>query len=255
MAHVVILAAGYATRLYPLTENFPKPLLEVGGKPIINHLLDALQPISKEISGVACVTNDLYAPHFEKWAKELNVPFPVSVVNDGTRTNDTRLGAIRDIGLAAESFNNNDDLLVLAGDNIFDSDLALFYQKSKSRPNSVTLACIDVGDRKLATQYGILEVGEESRIVQFHEKPKNPPSTLASTGIYFFSQSTLHFFNEFLNDKSLNHDAPGFFISWLVSRVPVYGELLDGIWYDIGDKASLKNADEIFTKKKEKSAR
>jgi len=115
MAHVVILAAGYATRLYPLTENFPKPLLEVGGKPIINHLLDALQPISKEISGVACVTNDLYTPHFEKWAKELNAPFPVSVVNDGTRTNDTRLGAIRDTGLRAESFNNNDDLMLTVG--------------------------------------------------------------------------------------------------------------------------------------------
>jgi len=251
MLNVVILAAGYATRLYPLTENFPKPLLKVGGKPIVNYLLEALEPIASEIQEVLCVTNDKYTSAFEAWQKDLCYPAPVRTLNDGTRSNEDRLGAIRDIHLGLRAFKAPADTIVLAGDNIFDFDLVSFCRKAKKRPSSVSLACTDVGDRELAKQYGILELGPDGRILKFHEKPQTPPSTLASTGIYFFAQETLPLFDEFLSEKR-NGDAPGFYISWLVNRTQVFGEPLQGIWYDIGDLASLKKADGIFSNLKVK---
>ena len=246
MLNVIILAAGYATRLYPLTENFPKPLLKVAGKPIINYLLDSLRPLASEIGEVACVTNDKYASTFESWQKEMSYPCPIRIVNDGTRTNEDRLGAVRDIHMGLDSFQKQADVMVLAGDNIFDFDLLSFYHNAKNHKGAVTLACTDIKDRELAKQYGILELDAENRIVKFHEKPKAPPSTLASTGIYYFSQPALTYFDQFLSEKSTSGDAPGFYIGWLVGRAPLYGEPLEGIWYDIGDLNSLKNADEIF---------
>ncbi len=246
MFNVVLLAAGYATRLYPLTENFPKPLLKVGGKPIANYLLGSLSPLSSEIQEIIVVTNNKYAPHFEDWTRDLKYTAPIRVVNDRTLSNEDRLGAIRDIELALQAFKSPLDTMVLAGDNIFDFDLEILYRKASARDKAVTLACTDVKDLELAKQYGILELDPSGRITKFHEKPKTPPSTMASTGIYFFSRETLPFFERFLSEKH-NGDAPGFYISWLVSRAQVFGEPLKGIWYDIGDLASLRKADEFFS--------
>jgi glucose-1-phosphate thymidylyltransferase len=217
---------------------------------MLHYLFEALEPLAPEMKEVICVTNDKYAPHFESWQKGFDFPSPVRILNDGTRTNETRLGAIQDIDLALKAFKQPDDVLILAGDNIFDFDLAALYQKAKSRKGSVTVGCTDVKDRGLAKQYGILELDSEERILKFYEKPQAPSSTLASTGIYFFSRSTFGLFGQFLAEKSTNGDAPGYFVSWLIGRVPLYGEVLEGIWYDIGDLASLKKADEAFAAKK-----
>ncbi len=246
MFNVVLLAAGYATRLYPLTENFPKPLLDVADKTIVNHFLDRLAAAGSEIGEVICVTNDRYAEHFEKWKNKQSFSFPIKVINDGTRTNETRLGAVRDVQLGIQALKMPGDLMVVAGDNIFDSDLGEFVKNAKTRKDAVTLACIDVEDKELAKKYGILKLGKAGKVDEFCEKPSDPPSTLASTGIYYFPKSTLSFFEKFLNEKGSNPDAPGFYIKWLVDQIPVYGEPLNGIWYDIGDKQSLEEADKIF---------
>jgi len=247
MVNVVILAAGYATRLYPLTENFPKPLLKVADRPILNHLLDRVLDIGEEAIGeVICVTNDRYAGPFEEWKKVQDFSFPLTIVNDGSTSNDDRLGAVKDIALGLESAKTPRDTWVLAGDNIFEFDMKSFYQKALGRKGGVTLACFDVKDKELATQYGILESDETGQVKSFQEKPEKPLSTMASTGIYYFTEETLGRFQEFLEDPESNPDAPGFFIQWLLGRVPVFAEPLDGIWYDIGDLDSLKRADEVF---------
>jgi glucose-1-phosphate thymidylyltransferase len=247
MFNVVLLAAGYATRLYPLTENFPKPLLKVAGKPILEFLLESLKPLVPQMNEIVCVTNDKYTGPFEDWKRTFSFPRPIRILNDGTRSNETRLGAIRDLELGLRSLPAGQDLMVFASDNIFTFDVAHFYQKAALRPEGITLACYDVKDLVLAKQYGILEIDSSSKIVKFTEKPKEPHSTLASTGIYYFPAATHRFFSEFLNTKGANPDAPGFFISWLLGRAQLFGEALEGIWYDIGDLASLKNADQVFT--------
>jgi glucose-1-phosphate thymidylyltransferase len=247
MVNVVLLAAGYATRLYPLTEKFPKPLLKVADRPIVNHLLDRILDIGEEEVGeVICVTNDRYARAFEEWKALQNFPFPITIVNDKSTDNDNRLGAVKDIALGLESAKTPRDTWVLAGDNIFEFDMKAFYQKALARKGSVTLACFDVKDKELAKQYGILELGEGNKVKSFHEKPVEPLSTLASTGIYYFTAETLGLFQQFLEDPESNPDAPGFYIQWILGRVSVFAEPLDGIWYDIGDLDSLKRADEVF---------
>jgi len=246
MFNVIVLAAGYATRLYPLTENFPKPLLEVAQKPMMNHLLDRLLPISDQIGNVTCVTNNKFVHHFEDWNEKQNLPFSIHILNDGSRTNEDRLGAIRDIHLALNSFEEKGDVMVIAGDNIFDFNLKSFYLKALSYPESVTLACTDVKDRELAKHYGILQLGKDGEVIQFSEKPSEPLSTLASTGIYYFPETTLDLFDRYLKEKGLNPDAPGFYISWLLDKASVFGQPLKGVWYDIGDLKSLREANEIF---------
>lgn len=245
MFNVLLLAAGYATRLYPLTENFPKPLLKVAGRPMLDHLLDHLLPIKDQVGEIVCVTNDRFYAEFVKWQKTLPFPFEIKIVNDGSTTNDNRLGAIGDIQLALQNFKETRDTVILAGDNIFNFDLVKFFRTASKR-DGATLASIDVGDRELAKRYGILKLDASGRITQFLEKPQDPPSTLASTGIYYFPKAILNFFDMFLKEGGTSKDAPGFYIGWLVGRAPVYGESLKGVWYDIGDLKSLNEADRVF---------
>ena len=177
----VVLAAGYATRLRPLTDDVPKHLLPVGDRPMLDWVLDRVREV-EEVDAIHLVTNSRFASAFASWAE----PYGVSVHDDGTTSNEDRLGAVGDLRLAIEAAGLEDDeLLVLAGDNLFELSLPRFVEWWRSKPHPASAVPLhDVGDLELATNYGIAETDADDRIVRFVEKPSDPPSTLASTLIY-----------------------------------------------------------------------
>ena len=238
---VLVLAAGYATRLYPLTEQTPKPLLKVGDKTIIEHILAKLERL-EDINRVYLVTNDKFYPHFASWSKTFKTNLIIKIINDGTKNNEDRLGAIGDIHQVIEMEKINDDLLIIGGDNLFNDDLKdfiSFFQK-----NGSTVMLHDVQSLEVAKQLGIASLDAESRINSFIEKPENPPSTLASTLIYALQKNHLPFVT-----KALAHgkaDRAGDFIKFLSEQQPVYGKLLQGKWFDVGTFESLEEAKKVY---------
>jgi len=232
-----VLAAGYATRLYPLTKDRPKPLLELGGRPLVDWILDRIAEVG-EVEETHLVTNAKFAPAFHAWA-----PPGVVVHDDGTRDEADRLGAIGDLAFVLERAGwEGDDLLVIAGDNLFDFSLADFVAFWRARGETSALALHDVGDRALARHYGIVELDEDDRVVSFVEKPDDPPSTLAATATYLFGREHAALVPRYLEEGN-SPDQPGRFVAWLQEREPVYGYRFDGEWLDIGDHEQLFEAD------------
>ena len=243
----LLLAAGYATRLYPLTLNQPKPLLPVAGRPVIEFILDIVEPI-KELDEIFIVTNQKFTPHFEDWCKKYPSHKKIAIVNDGTTTNDDRLGATGDIEFVVREKLVSDDLLVLAGDNIFRTPLDEFINFSLSKRPSASIGLYDVKDKVLAKKYGIVAIDKNSKVVDFKEKPKNPASTLAAKCLYFFPKEKLGLMKEYLSTGA-NEDAPGFFLEWLSKKDIMFGYVFrDEKWFDIGDVKSYKEANKIFRK-------
>jgi glucose-1-phosphate thymidylyltransferase len=235
----VILAAGYATRLRPLTDDVPKHLLPVGDRPMLDWVLDAVREVG-DVDEVHLVTNSRFAPAFEQWAAANGV----AVHDDGTSSNDDRLGAVGDLGLAIEAAGlESDELVVLAGDNLFDFSLPGFVEwwRSKRQPAS-GVPLHDVGDLELAKQYGIADTDADDRIVRFVEKPSEPSSTLAATLIYLVPPEHVRLVQTYL-DEGMSPDNAGSFLGWLAEREPVYGYRFEGSWYDIGDREQLLEAD------------
>jgi glucose-1-phosphate thymidylyltransferase len=225
----LILAAGYATRLSPLTDDFPKGLLPIGGRPIVDWIVDNVRAAG--IEDVSLITNARFAAQFEDWADG------VRIIDDGTDSNENRLGAIGDIRFAAL----DDDALVIAGDNLFDYSLADLIAFWREKGGSA-VAVHDVGDRELAKKYGIVDVAEDDRIVSFVEKPDDPPSTLAATATYLYARPHLSLIETYLAEGN-NPDQPGNLVAWLHRREPVYAYRFAGGWYDIGDHEQLLEAD------------
>jgi glucose-1-phosphate thymidylyltransferase len=236
----LVLAAGYATRLYPLTLDRPKALLEVGGRPMLDHVLERLQGMG--VDETIVVTNAKFTPHFEKWAVGRE---DVRIVNDGTTSNDDRLGAIGDIGFVLDQIGLDDDLVVVAGDNLFGDDVSGFsaYGQEVDAP---VLAVHDVGDLSRMGEYNQVDVDDEGRIVFFEEKPEEARSTLAGVALYFYPRHTLPLIRQYLDEKN-NPDQPGRLIEWLYPRSSVYTWRLPGKWYDIGSAETLAEADRIFS--------
>jgi glucose-1-phosphate thymidylyltransferase len=235
----VILAAGYATRLRPLTDHLPKHLLPVGERPMLEWVLDRVREV-EEVDAIHLVTNSLFAPEFERWGR----PHGVLVHDDETTSNEDRLGAVGDLNLVIETAGLRDDeLLVLAGDNLFELSLPGFvgWWRAKPRPSSA-VPLHDVGDLELATQYGIADVDERDRIVRFVEKPSDPTSTLASTLIYLLPPEHVQLIRTYL-DEGESPDNAGSFLGWLAGREPVYGFRFEGSWFDIGNHEQLLDAD------------
>ncbi|MBI2650473.1 nucleotidyltransferase family protein [Candidatus Woesearchaeota archaeon] len=238
----IILAAGYATRLHPLTENTPKPLLEVAGKPIIEHIIKKLSHVGS-ISRIYIVTNDKFEQHFKKWLGNFDAEKPVEIINDGTKSNEDRLGALGDIHHTITKKNLDNDLIVVAGDNLFEmplADAANFFKKKKSN----VIVLYDVKDIELARHYGIVEV-KDGIIVNFEEKPSNPKSTLASTGIYLFPKKTIPLIKKYI-EQGNNPDKTGSFIEWLHKREKVHSFVTDKKWYDIGSIGQLEKANKYY---------
>lgn len=242
---VILLCAGYATRLKPLTDNTPKPLLPIGPKPMIDWILDRVKPLSG-VDGIYVITNHKFAGHFEKWAKETKQPWPVHIIDDQTTTNENRLGAIGDLAYALKQKNiGAEDLLVLAGDNLFTFDLKHFVDTLKAKRPHGGIAVYDVKSLELAKQYGLVKSGADGKVTEFFEKPANPPTTLASCGIYWLPAETRVLIDKYLASGH-NPDQPGHYMRWLSETAGLYAVPLQGEWLDIGDRASYEKANTSF---------
>ena len=245
--NALILAAGYATRLYPLTLNKAKPLLEVGGKPIIEWLLDNLADVPG-LGAVYIVTNAKFASDFQNWAngyQEQHREITIKIINDGSKSDDDKLGAIGDINLVLMRENLTDeDLLVIAGDNLFQQPLSDFVNAAKH--SAATVAVHDVGNLEAMKKYGTVTVDKNGVITNFEEKPEKPKSTLAAVALYYYSRDVLPLFTTYLAAGN-NPDQPGLFLQWLYTRKPVNTFEIKGRWLDIGSKDTLENADKIFS--------
>jgi glucose-1-phosphate thymidylyltransferase len=234
--NAIILAAGYATRLRPLTEHRAKPLLPVGGRPMVDYLVDAIREVP-DVREIHLVTNSRFAPAFRAWAGDRLV-----VHDDGTTSDEDRLGAIGDVTFVVDRAGLDDDLIVLAGDNLFDFSLADEVDFWREKGEQSVVALYDVGDRELAKQYGVVALDEDDRIVEFLEKPEDPPSTLAATASYLYSRDHVGLLETYLAEGN-SPDQPGRYAGWLAQREPVYGYRFDGEWLDIGDRGQLLEAD------------
>jgi glucose-1-phosphate thymidylyltransferase len=237
----ILLAAGYGTRLRPLTDTMPKELLPVGGRPIIDWILDSVRAVD-EVDEVHVVTNASKIAAFEAWAPGREVVLH----DDGTASNDDRLGATGDIrfvvdrvGLAA------DDLLVVAGDNLFGFSLAAYVSWWRRKPGGSAIAVHRLADPSLASLYGVVELAPDERIAALEEKPTRPRSDLVSTATYIFAREHVPLLGRYLDDGN-PPDPPGRFIGWLNDREPVYGFRFDEEWLDIGDAGQLLEADNRY---------
>jgi glucose-1-phosphate thymidylyltransferase len=242
---LIVLAAGYAVRLQPLTLDTSKSLLPIGNKKIIDRILEKVLKI-KEISSIYIITNSRFFKNFGDWLKASEYGNKISLICDGTNSNENRLGAIKDLEFVIKEGSITGDMLVVAGDNLFEFDMASFLEFAKKK-DGVSIAVYDVGSLELAVNFGVVKVDDEDKVVEFEEKPARPKSTLISTGIYYFPKDKVDFINEYVKMQS-KLDAPGNYIGWLAKRDKVYGFAFTQRWYDIGNMESYKKADEEYLK-------
>jgi len=235
----LLLAAGYATRLRPLTDDRAKSLLPVGGRPMADWILDKIVEVD-DVDEVHVVTNARFADAFTEWASTRDV----TVHDDGTTSNDDRLGAIGDVAFVADREGwDGEDVLVIAGDNLFDFSLADYVDFWRDKGESASaIALYEHPVQELLSQYGIVEVDTEARVRNFLEKPANPPSNLIATATYIYDRAHLALLHAYLAEGN-SSDAPGSFIEWLYTRAPVYGYRFGGEWLDIGSHSQLLEAD------------
>lgn len=244
---LLILAAGYATRLYPLTLTQPKPLLPVAGKPMIEHVLDNLVPVGG-LDRVYVVTNAKFASHFERWAAHYRADkerLDFTIVNDGSTDDTQKLGAIGDLHFVLQREQVDDDLIVVAGDNLFSRPLGDFGRFCREKQAPV-LAVYDVGELELVKQYNAIDTDATGRITHFEEKPAVPHSTLTGIALYYYPREILPRIHQYMAEGN-NPDQPGRLIQWLYPRVPVYTWRVPGRWYDIGFFAQLEEANRLFS--------
>lgn len=227
----IIPAAGYATRLYPLTKNFPKGLLEVKGKPIVEHVVEKIKELG--VDEIFLVTNSKYFPRFSKWAANHDV----KVIDDNTRSNEERLGQVGDILHVIEKEQINDDVLIVSGDNLFDFSLKEAHELFVNK-NAVVNGLFDCKDFNAAKELGTVVVDASSRFVEFFEKHPEPKTTLVSAGIYFFPRKKVNLIKAYV-DEGNNADKIGYFLMWLMKKEPVFGHIYSGNWFDIGIKEVL----------------
>lgn len=238
----VILAAGYATRLYPLTKNFPKPLLPVAGKPIAQWLTEDLDGT---VDGFAVVTNHRFADHFRAWAAA--VPQPVTVVDDGTESNETRLGAVRDIQYTLEALKIDGDCLVMAGDNMLDFSLKGFVEYARGCGTSAVM-CHEETRLEALQKTAVITVGPDGVITSYEEKPREPKGHLAVPPFYYYRAGDLERIPEAL-ENGCGADAPGSLAAWLSKRTPMHAYRMPGRRYDIGDLAGYERVQALWQEK------
>jgi len=246
---VVLLAAGFATRMYPLTRERAKPLLEVGGRPIVEHVLRRALALDDVSSGVV-VTNARFQADFERWRAGFDSDLPLSLVCDGVREEAERLGAVGDMRLGLEAADEDgeagedEEYLVVSGDNLVDSDLAPLAAEFRRRAAPL-LVVREVAGAVPPRRHGEVELDGEGRVTSFREKPADPRSPLVATSLYFFPPGVRALVDQYLGAGG-NPDAPGHFVEWLVLRRPVYAARFEGRWFDVGSLESLAAARAAF---------
>ncbi len=232
----ILLAAGYATRLSPLTDNFPKPLLEIEeGKSIIDYIVDEVNTI-KEVDQIIIVTNNRYYNHFVQWSKQKN-DAKILVVNDHTNSNDDRLGAIGDINFVIKELKLNDDLLIIAGDSLFKFkliDFVEFYQKV----SGPVIVCKINNDYEALKSFAVVSLDENKKITNLIEKPEKPPSNLAGYAVYIYPKIVIPMINDYL-ESGHKPDAPSYLTEYIYKQTPSYGFVFEEDFYDVGSHESL----------------
>ena len=237
----IVLAAGYATRLYPLTENFPKPLLEVAGKPILDWLLEDVHG-SGMIDEYIVISNHKFLPHFQKWAQAH--PLPITVLDDGTETNETRLGAVCDIQFAIDRLGLRDDLLIIAGDNLLDFSLTRFLDYAREKQSSCVMRYYEADEARLRKS-GVAELGEGERLISMEEKPAEPKSHWCTPPFYFYTAEDAAKIQTAIAD-GCGTDAPGSLVAWMCRRSVLHSMEMPGRRYDIGNLESYQQVQEMY---------
>ena len=237
----LILAAGYATRLYPLTENFPKPLLTVGEKTILDWLIDDIDTLGV-VDEYVVISNHKFAHHFEKWEAEKTQK--ITVVDDGTDSNETRLGAVKDIQFAIDLLKLDDEMLVIAGDNVLDFSLTRFLQYAKEKGTSCIMRYFEA-DRARLCRSGIVEIDDSDLILGMEEKPKEPKSNWCCPPFYFYTKNDARLVQKGI-DAGCGTDAPGSYIAWLSTQTPVHAMEMPGSRYDIGNLESYEKVQKTY---------
>lgn len=237
----LILAAGYATRLYPLTENFPKPLLTVGNKTILDWLIDDIDEAGL-VDEYVVISNHKYAHHFDKWAEKKSQK--ITVVDDGTDTNETRLGAVKDIQFAIEKLGLDDDMLVIAGDNVLDFSLTKFMAYAKEKNSSCIMRYYEPDDKKLL-KCGVVTIDENDKILNMTEKSPAPATHWCCPPFYYYTREDAKLVQKGI-DSGCGTDAPGSYIAWLCTQTNVHAMEMPGKRYDIGNLESYEKVQKEY---------
>ena len=242
----IILAAGYATRLYPLTKKIAKPLLPIGTRLMLDYVVERLRKLSS-LQAVYVVTNQTFFAQFQEWKKRNRQGGSIHLVNDGTRAPEERLGAIRDLQFVIRKKKMKEDLIVAGGDNFFDFELGNFVTEGKKHRPYPTLGVYNIGSQIEAKRFGVVQLNTVGKIANFMEKPDQPHSTFVAMCLYYFPKESLSWIKEYL-DFGENADAPGHYLSWLVKQKQVYGCLFEGEWVDIGDLKTYRAVQKKYQK-------
>lgn len=237
----LILAAGYATRLYPLTQNFPKPLLEVGDKTILDWLIDDIDA-SGLVDEYVVISNHKFAHHFDAWANSKKQK--ITVVDDGTSTNETRLGAVKDIQFAIDKLSLDDDMLVIAGDNVLDFSLVEFIKYAKEKQTSCIMRYYEANEEKLH-KCGVVEIDDNDKIISMEEKPAQPKSNWCCPPFYYYTKADAKLVEAGIK-AGCGTDAPGSYIAWLCTKTLVHSMEMPGRRYDIGNLKSYEQVQKEY---------
>ncbi len=243
----VILAAGYATRLYPLTLSQPKSLLKIGKKRMVEYIISKIEQL-KDVDQIYIVTNQKFYDDLLDWSKHFKSKKPIKIINDKTTSNQDRLGAVGDINFAIKEENIDDDLLVIASDNLFEFSLKDFYDFFKEK-GSCVVAIYDIKDKKLAaSKLGVVQINDENKIIDFEEKPREPKTSLISTACYIFPKDYINLVKKCLYEN-IALDNLGDFIKWLINKLDVYSFVFKERWFDIGSHEQFQEVNEYYSKK------
>ncbi len=239
----IVLAAGYATRLYPLTANFPKSLLQVGSKTILGRLIDDLDGID-EINEHIIISNHKFAEIFRNWVDGQHTKNPITIIDDGTDSNDTRLGAVCDLLLAIDKFSVDEDIIVMAADNILDFPLGGFIDFAREKKSSAIM-CYHEPELRVLQRCGVIAVDENMKVIEMQEKPEHPASHWAVPPFYIYLKDDLPLIRDCLN-HGCGHDAPGNLPRYLCTRTPIHAYPMPGSRHDIGSLDSYEEAKKLF---------
>jgi glucose-1-phosphate thymidylyltransferase len=242
---ILILAGGYGTRLATVARDTPKALLPINDRPLLEYILDHVKNLDG-LTEVFVVTNDKFYEKFNEWSTTIHFDFKVTVVNDGTKTVEERLGSVGDIDYVIQNEKVDEDLLVVGGDNLFDFNITEYISFSQKNDNALTIGVYDIGQED-ASQFGVVQIDSNGKVIAFEEKPENPKSSLIAMCFYYLPKKTLGFVSDYLLESGMS-DKAGDYIKWAQENHTVYGFNFEGKWYDIGSVESYNEAKNNFVK-------
>jgi glucose-1-phosphate thymidylyltransferase len=241
----LILAGGYATRLYPITLDISKPLLKIDHRAIIDFSVQQLKKI-KGLSEIIVVTNDKFYRDYLQWRRKSRISQRVTIINDGTKREESKLGAVGDIYYALKKRKIDTDLLIIAGDNIFQEWLSSFINFAQKKSPHVSIGIYNLKDKLKARRYGVVKVNRNHLIEDFQEKPAHPASTYIASCVYYFPRQTLNYLKEYVTKLKRDTDRAGDYIKWVMTKCNIYGFKFTSLWLDIGQMDTYKKAQRYF---------